>query len=301
MRRREFIKLALATSLLGACGRGPAPRIGLALGGGGANGLAHIPMLEVLDELGVRPHRISGTSIGAIIGALYAAGKSGKALRQIVDRLIVTDNESWLTSLFTEDVGRWFDFIELKLGKGGLVDSSAFIAYLQEQLQLSRFDQLQIPLKLVTTDFWSRNQVVLSSGDLLSAIKASMAVPGLFEPVAIGGRLLVDGGLVNPVPYDLLLDECDYVIAVDVIGERRPDSEDGPGYFDVTFNTFQIMQSALMQAKRKLREPDLYLKPNVANVRMLEFYKADKIYAQAESERQRLYQALRRKMKSVRL
>lgn len=294
MNRRDVLKLLLASSLLTACARrGEAPRIGLALGGGGAKGLAHIPMLEVLDELGLRPQRIAGTSIGAVIGALYASGLSARAIRELVDRLTVTEDENWLESLFSEDVGRWFEFVELRLGNGGLLDSGAFIDYLREQIEAERFEQLAIPLQLVATDFWSREQVVFDSGELMRAIQASIAIPGLFEPVHYAGRVLVDGGLVNPVPYDLLFDECDLVIAVDVLGQRTPSGGQGPGYFETTFNTFQIMQSSIMREKRRQRAPDIYLQPAIENIRVLEFYRSAEIYAQAQPEQQRLARLLR--------
>lgn len=293
MYRRDFLKLILSSTLLAACGReGVPPRVGIALGGGGAKGLAHIPMLEAMDEAGIRPHRIAGSSIGAVMGALYASGLKGSEIRALVDALTVSEDENWLDSLFSEDVGRWFEFVEVKLGNGGLVDSGAFIDYLREKIAVERFEQLSIPLQVVATDFWSREQVVFDSGELFPAIRASIAIPGLFEPVRYAGRVLVDGGLVNPVPYDLLFDDCDLVIAVDVLGQRTPDGDSGPSYFETSFNTFQIMQSAIMQEKRRRRAPDIYLQPAIENIRVLEFYKADTIYRQAEAERQRLVRLL---------
>lgn len=297
MNRRDFFKLLLSASLLAACGGAkPAPRIGIALGGGGAKGLAHIPMLEVLDELGLRPHRIAGCSVGSVIGVLYAAGMSGRAIRELIDSLTVSEDESWLESLFSENLGRWFDFAKLELGNGGVIDSTGLTAFLQEHIEVERFEQLVVPLSVVATDFWSREQVVFDAGELWSAIRASIAIPGLFEPVQRDGRLLVDGGLVNPVPYDLLFEDCDLVIAVDVLGERSTDSGEGPSYFETTFNTFQIMQNSIMREKRRQREPDIYLKPPIENVRVLEFYKADEIYAQAQGERERLQRLLRRRL-----
>lgn len=295
MQRRDLLKLFLLSVLAPACGRGPRKnRVGIALGGGGAKGLAHIPMLEVLDAAGIRPYRIAGTSIGAVIGCLYAAGMSGSAIRQLVDELTVSERENWLDSLFNEDIGRWLEFIELKLGKGGLIESNAFIDYLQEKIGRSRFEQLKIPLSIVATDFWNREQVVFESGDLLNAVKASMAVPGLFNPVNHDGRVLVDGGLVNPVPYDLLLEDCDLVIAIDVLGNRTPDTQNGPTYFETTFNTFQIMQAAIMREKRQCNPPQIYIKPDLRDIRVLDFYKADDIYRQARPASRELNKRLSR-------
>lgn len=294
MNRRLFLAGLAAAGLVTACGRRGRPRIGLALGGGGARGLAHIPLLEVFDELEVRPHRIAGTSIGAIIGGLYASGRSGAEIRDLVGRLTVSENENWLGSLFSEDIRRWFDFIEVRLGKGGLLSTDAFLTFLGEQLGGNRFEDLIIPLQVVATDFWRHEQVVYSRGDLLPAIKASMAVPGLFPPVEYNDRVLVDGGLVNPVPYELLFDDCDFVIAIDVLGNHAPVRDEGPTYFETSFNSLQIMQEAIVREKLLRRPPDLYLKPALTEVRLLEFYKADAIFRQTEASRQELRNTLRR-------
>jgi len=293
MNRRDFIKLGLASSLLASCDTWKSGgKLGLALGGGGARGLAHIPMLEVLDELKIRPHRIAGTSIGAVIGTMYAAGMSGREIRELVDRLTVSENESWLSGLFEQDLGRWWDLIKLKLGSGGLIATDAFARFLEETTGVSRFDQLGIPLKIVAADFWEREQVVFERGNLGPAIQASIAIPGLFTPVQHQGRVLVDGGLVNPVPYDLLFDECDLVVAIDVTGKRNPQSDDGPGYFETLFNTMQIMQAQILHEKLQQRAPHIYIRPGLEDVRVLDFNRVDEIYRQSMPARNQLMKAL---------
>ena len=293
MNRRQFVKLSLAASLLAGCrGVGRGGKIGLALGGGGARGLAHVPMLEVFDELRIRPDYIVGTSIGAVMGLLYASGMSGSEIRALIDRLTVSDEETWLGSLFEEDIGRWWNWIELRLSRGGLVDPGRFLAFLEEQTGASRFEQLQIPLQVVAADFWNRAQVVFERGELGPAIHASIAIPGLFNPVQYRGRTLVDGGLVNPVPYDLLLDRCDTVVAVNVLGERTPPSDGTPGYFENLFNTVQISQSAILREKLDRQPPDIYIRPQLKDIRVLEFNRVDEIYAQAEAARDELKRKL---------
>jgi NTE family protein len=293
MKRRTFLSLLAAGSLLTACKRLPEhKRVGVALGGGGAKGLAHIGMLEVLDELNIRPHRIAGTSIGAVIGALYASGMSGQDIRKLVNDLTVNREESWFEALFSQDIMRWLEFIEIRLGNGGLIDSSAFINYLQSVTTCETFSDLEIPLQVVATDFWSRDQVVFDKGQLWPAIQASIAVPGLFNPIHHGKHVLVDGGLVNPVPYDLLMDDCDLVIAIDVLGEQTPDTDDGPSYFETTFNSFQIMQSSIMREKRLRLPPDIYIQPDIQDIRVLEFYKFEIIDQQSLSARKHLRRKL---------
>ena len=294
MKRRDFLKLSIAASLLTACDLLKAKgKIGLALGGGGAKGLAHILMLQVLDELNIRPHRIAGTSIGSIIGALYASGMSGQEIYQFIDRLTVSEDESWLGALFKEDVGRWWDIIDIQLGRGGLLDTKGLATFLQETIAVSRFKELDIPLKVVATDFWKRKQVVFDKGDLFPAIQASIAIPGLFSPVQYKGRVLVDGGLVNPVPYDLLFDDCEVVIAIDVLGTRTPLYDNDPSYFENTFNTFQIMQASIVREKIKRHPPHIYIHPDLNNIRVLDFHRFEEIYDQAMPARNKLERALR--------
>ncbi len=202
-------------------------RIGLALGGGGAKGLAHIPILEVLDELGVRPSAIAGTSIGAVIGALYASGVKGREIREGIHEMVFSEGKGEHRALdLPRGLRQILDLIDLDLGSGGLLRGEKFLERIYEDVRARSFEELQTPLKVVATEFWTREEVVFESGELLPAVRASMSLPVLFSPVVRGHRVLMDGGAVNPVPYDLLLDECDFTIAVDVAGSRTMDPDD---------------------------------------------------------------------------
>ena len=265
-------------------------RIGLALGAGGANGLAHILMLEIFDELGIKPHRISGSSIGAVIGALYASSNSARDILHIADNMIVRENDSWKEAFLHKDIFEWIDFVEPELGKGGLISGNAFLSFLYKRIKVDRFEELSIPLSIVATDFWKREQVIMESGNLLPAIQGSMAIPGLFTPVAHEQRILVDGGLVNPVPFDILFEDCDFVIAIDVCGEKTQREE--LSFFDSVFNTFQIMQQSIVREKLVHKQPDIYIRPRISDVRALEFHKLDGIFKQAEPAKQQLREAM---------
>lgn len=264
------------------------PRVGVALGGGGANGLAHIPMLEVIDELGVQVHRVTGTSIGAIVGALYASGMGGTDIRAVVEGFILSSGDDVIERIVSEDALRWVDFIEVELGHGGLLSADGFLSFMYEKLHKQTFEELEIPLKVTAADLWAREEVVLESGDLLSAIKASMALPGVFEPVERDGRVLVDGGTYNPVPYDLLMNDCDIVIAIDVTGKRTPPVSGETGYFETVFNSVKVMQAAIMQEKLRNQRPDIYIAPSIVDVRALEFYRAQEVFEQAKPAQQEL-------------
>jgi NTE family protein len=268
------------------------PTIGIALGAGGANGLAHILMLEVLDDLHIKPHRITGSSIGAVIGALYASGMSARDIRALVEEFIISSDEKLFDELLNPDAMRWMNFIEVELGKGGLLSTEGFVKFLHKQLGDIKFEQLQIPLQIVASDLWERKQVVLQSGPVIPAINASMALPGVFDPVIIDDHVLVDGGLTNPVPFDLLLDECDIVIAIDVSGVRTRPDKNTPTFFETIFNSIKVMQSGILNAKMQYRQPDIYLAPEIVDVRTLEFYRAKQIFSQAQPAKKELRKRL---------
>ncbi|MDA1072999.1 MAG: patatin-like phospholipase family protein [Proteobacteria bacterium] len=267
-------------------------RIGLALGGGGARGLAHIVMLEAFDELGVRPHLLAGTSVGAIVAAAYASGQSGRDIRARFARMLLAPGDSFWQTLGRRDLRRWFGVAQFNLGRGALMKGDSLRQLLLEEQVAADFASLVIPLKLVAADYWNWGQVVLDRGDLPLAVQASVAVPGIFQPVPLGGRVLVDGGAVNPVPYDLWDDETDIRIGIDVLGQRGAGRNAVPGLFEAVFNTVQIMENSILSAKLRHDPPDLLIRPQIEGVRMFEFYKADAIYRSAGRAKDQLKRQL---------
>lgn len=266
--------------------------VGIALGGGGANGLAHVVVLQTLDEMGLRPSHIAGSSIGAVIGALYASGMSGAEIRGLVAEFFLSFEDRFANGLLSEQARSWLDLVEVELGNGGLLSSEGLIAFLFERLKASTFEELAIPLSVTAADLWTREEIVFDSGPLLPAVQASMALPGVFEPVLHEGRVLVDGGAVNPVPFDLLLDRCDIVVAIDVAGVRTRPENDDTSYFEAVFNSVKVMQQAIVSAKLEQRRPDIYLEPRIVNVRALEFYRADEVFEMARPAAEQLKKEL---------
>lgn len=266
------------------------PEIRLALGSGGAGGLAHIAMLRVFDEMDVRPARISGTSIGAVIGALYAAGLSADEIEGIFREFAGSEIDA-LTGILRSEM-QLHDVLAVDLDGGGLIDPSTFLDFLAGHVEATRFEDLHIPLTVVATDFWSGEPVIIDAGDLFAAVHASMAVPGLFDPVIRDDMLLVDGGTSKPLPYDLLLSETDRVVAIDVSGNRRP-HDDHIGITDLLFKTFELMQQSLIREMRLRHEPDLYIKVDTSGVRLLELNRLDTILEQARPAAEHLRQQLR--------
>jgi NTE family protein len=271
-------------------------RFGIALGGGGARGLAHVPMLEALDELGLRPVCVAGTSIGAVIGVLYCSGKSGREIRESLLEMVPRAEGSLRAVPGPRHLFRWLEFITPQLDGTGLLKAERFVSLLFDSVRASSFDQLVIPLRVVTADFWSREEVVLDRGLLRPAVQASMSLPGLFSPVVIGDRVLIDGGAVNPVPFDVLPPDCTLTAAVDVLGRRGHVPAQPPSLSEVIFNTFQIMQKSIVRAKLRSARPDLYVEVDSVDVRLLEFFKAHQILGQATQAREYFKRELEKRL-----
>ena len=268
-------------------------KIGLALGGGGARGLAHIQILEELDALGIRPYRIAGTSIGAVMGALYASGLSGQEIRALIEQWQTPRPEKRYGILDRHDLRRWASLFDPSFDRSGLFKGEKIIKFISDYIQCETFEDLEIPLRITAADYGDASEVVFRSGDLLSAVRASIAIPGVFTPVDRDGRLLLDGGVVNPLPYDLLQKECDLVIAVDVSGTRQINEEKRPAFFDTVIGGFEVMEASMIRRCLKWNPPDIYLKPDLRGVGLLEFHKADQIFRESAPIREELRLKLR--------
>jgi len=273
-------------------------KVGIALGGGGAKGLCHALMLEVIDEFGIKPEKIAGTSIGAIAGVLYASGQSGKEMREHIENMSLSEDDSFTDALTKKDILKWFRFIDINWKDGGLLKADTFLDNLMEGVKVAEFEELEIPLNVVAADFWQRDQVVFQSGDIRSAVHASMAIPGIFNPVINGKQVLVDGGVVNPVPYDLLADNCDLTIAIDVMGNRTESADLIPSLSESIFNSFSIMQKSILRQKVAADPPDIYIAPDIVDIQMLEFYKAEEVFRQAQPAADQLRKELEKHLSS---
>lgn len=199
--------------------------IGLALGGGAARGLAHIGVLKALEEMGIKPSYIAGTSSGSIIGALYAAGVS-------VAEMITAAHET-----------AWRNLVRPVVPRRSLVSANKMRAYLEQLLDNRTFDQLNIPFAAVAVDLISGEKVVLQEGSVAEAVVASCSIPGIFPPVKWQDRLLVDGGVLENVPFATVRSlGAEGIIAVDLYAHRGRTFEPG-GIFAIIMRSFEIMRT----------------------------------------------------------
>ncbi|MDX2202834.1 MAG: patatin-like phospholipase family protein [Hyphomicrobiaceae bacterium] len=270
------------------------PSIGLALGGGGARGLAHILMLEVFDELGLRPSIIAGTSIGALYGAAYAAGLPAREIRELTEKAL----------------GRRLDLVRLLIGaraepilkllrilpvRRALLNPEQVLAAMLPSSIPLELDALGIPLQILATDFYEQEQVVLTQGPLRSAVAASIALPALFSPVIREGRVLMDGGLVNPLPFDILRGQAELIVAIDVSGASTgPGQHLQPTPFNAIISSSQILQRSIVREKLKAQQPDVYIDVDVGEYSVLDFHRYERILASAVPAQEKLRRQLKR-------
>ena len=241
-------------------------RVGLALGGGGARGLAHLGVIRRLQELNIPIHCVAGTSIGAIMAGVMAAGNVDKAL-------------AWCAEPDWKKLPRLF--IDGHFTNKALISGNQIERLLAEFVPVRDFTGFNLPCAMVATDLRSGEEVVMRTGDVLSAVRASMAIPGVFRPVAREGRVLVDGGLVNPLPVRACRDMgADRVIAVDITPWRATEAEksyDDMNIFDVLVNAFRISNGEMTRRVLADAPADVLLHPPVDDIRILDFRNASKV------------------------
>jgi len=226
------------------------PRVALALGGGAARGFAHIGVIEVLEENGIHPDIVTGTSAGSLVAALYASGHTGKELEAIA----INMDESALTD--------W------SFPGRGLIRGEALAHYVREATGNKPLEQMKIPLGIVATDLDSGKPILFRRGDVGTAVRASSAVPAVFQPVKLGTHEYVDGGLTSPVPVRAARDMgADVIIAVDI--SQLPDGGDTSNALHMLLQTFSIMSRSINELE--LKEAEIALHPRLVGVAGTDF------------------------------
>jgi NTE family protein len=255
--------------------------LALALGAGGARGLAHIAVFEALDELGVRPVAIAGSSIGALAGAIYGAGMSGREIRHFVVELAHNRAEVWRRTMQSR-AGTFGGMFNGDFSAAVQLDPEKLLAQFLRDPVPEDFGALKIPLTVVASDLYARRAVTFRVGPLRPALAASIAIPGLMRPVVVDDRVLIDGGATNPLPFDLLRGQADAIVAVDITGQPVEDRKDVPSAVETLYSAVQLMTSTIISEKLRHDRPDLVVTPNVGAFRALDFFQASAIIRVAE-------------------
>jgi NTE family protein len=229
-------------------------KIGLALGGGAARGFAHIGVIKVLEAQGIVPDIVVGTSAGSLVGALYAAGNNGFALHKLaldMDEAAISD---WSVPLFAK--------------ASGVLKGEALQNYVNKTINNVLLEKLKIPFGAVATDLNSGSPILFQRGNTGIAVRASSAVPSVFQPVKIGGHSYVDGGLVAPVPVRFAREMgADFVIAVNI--SSQPDVQSAASSLDVVLQSFAIMGQSIN--RQELKDADIVINPKLGNMKGNDF------------------------------
>jgi NTE family protein len=250
------------------------PSIGLALGGGFARGIVHVGVLKVLEQEGIPVSFVAGTSVGALIGAAYCSGVSPSELEEIAARVRF------------KDLARW------TLSRYGFATNLRMITFLKKILKVHTFEELQVPLAVTATDFGSGEGVVFRTGPLIDAVRASCAYPGVFLPVKVNGRLLVDGMLAHSLPTKPARDMgADKVLAVSLRSHWK--NSDGPRHiFDVIGQCFSIAQDVNCAQARSCA--DLVIEPDVTGYRYDDFERSAELVRIGEEATREAIPAIRK-------
>ena len=259
-----------------------APRIGLALGGGAARGFAHVGVIQVLEQHGIVPDLVVGTSAGSLVAALYASGRNGVELEQAALRMEEAAITDWTLPLFNR----------------GLLRGDALARYVNQQVQGKPIQSLKRPLGIVATDLANGQGMLFQRGDTGTAVRASSAVPGVFSPVAIAGREYVDGGLVAPVPVQQARQMgAEFVIAVNI--SSPPDGNATSDTFKVLMQTFDIMGQTIN--RYALAEADLVIRPELKGVGSADFSARQRSIAAGREAMQAALPRLRERLQASRV
>ncbi|BDT67038.1 hypothetical protein os1_12050 [Comamonadaceae bacterium OS-1] len=265
---RRSVAVGLLATLLAGCVTAPVeqnpppatnppavkrlPRIGLALGGGAARGFAHVGVVQVLEEAGIRPDLVVGTSAGSLVASLYASGKSGAQMQQVAETMEEAAFTDWTLPIFSR----------------GVLRGDALARYVNAQVANRPIERMPLPLGVVATDLNSGEAVLFQRGDTGTAVRASSAVPAVFQPVKIGGHEYVDGGLVAPVPVGFARQMgAELVIAVDI--SSAPEGNPADGTLQILLQTFAIMGKSINTYA--LRDADVVVRPVLLGMTSADF------------------------------
>lgn len=270
----------------------------MALGGGGARGLAHIPMLEVFDELGVKPAIIAGCSMGALIGAAYACGMTAKEMRLQAEK-ILGNRMGAARYVFGTRGSKIRDIVSLQGLLSLHLQGEKLVELALPDTLSKNIEEAVIPLRIIATDFERMEERVLSQGSIIQAVAASIAIPGVIVGPRIEGHIHVDGGVTNPVPFNHVREGMDIVVAIDVTGKPKALARAHPSNMELAVGSMLIMFNQLADLRRAVSPPDIYIRPEVEGFGSREFFKPREIFEAAASSKDKLKRALELRMNRI--
>jgi len=265
-------------------------KIGLALGGGGAKGFAHIGVLKVLEENNIPIDMVSGTSIGSMIGAFHCAGYSANHM--------IMENKDL----------KWKKLLDFCLSKRCFIKGNKIEEFLRKKLENKNFEDLNKPLFITAVDIDKKEEIIFNKGDLVKAIRASISIPGIFPPVEISNRILIDGGWLDPLPIEILKKEgAEIIIAVNLskFSEKKSIKEKAvatqnkkiPNMANALIKSFQVIESRVAKLTLEGANADIIISPEVGNIKVQDFDKAEQLIKLGEEAAQKQIKKIKQLIK----
>ena len=241
-------------------------RLGIAFGGSGAEGIAGISYIKALEEMDIRPDIVSGTGVGAVVAAMYAAGMTSG------------DMIGFLGEIDFPGAKRPISLNKVKDAKCGILDGMGLEEYFQMIVPIKVFDRLYFPMKIVAADFETGEEIVFSEGDVGSAVRSGVSVPGIFSPHEVDGALHIDGSCINPVPFDIIQDDCDVLVCIAPgVAASYDDKNAVPNVFTTLMSAYGATKKSLIKEKQKGCAVDIFENVIIDDVSSFDFVRYEDI------------------------
>ncbi|MGI5849520.1 MAG: patatin-like phospholipase family protein [Christensenellales bacterium] len=250
--------------------------LGIAFGGSGAEGIACIAYIRALEELNIKPDIVSGTGIGGVIASMYAAGMSAG------------DMIDFIKEIGFPGTKRPVNLSRIKDARKGILDGLGLEEYFKMVVPIKVFDRLYFPLKIIAANFETGSEIVFSEGDVGPAVRAGVSIPGIFSPHETNGLICIDGSCVNPVPFDIIRDECDVLVGIDPdINQAADGKGDELSVFPAMMSAYSAMKKSLTREKLKSCKVDIYEHITIEDINSFDFSRFNDIIALVEEKTER--------------
>lgn len=246
-------------------------KLGIAFGGSGAQGIANIAYVKALESAGIKPDIVAGTGVGAVVASMYAAGMTSQHMIDFLEDIDFPGAKKPINMFKVKDL------------KYGILDGLGLEEHFRMVVPIKVFDRLYFPLKVVAANYLTGEQVVFDTGDVGPAVRSAMAIPGVFSPHELDGAVLMDGSCINPVPFDIIREDCEVLAAIDPQINESPETY-SPFVFPALMAASAASKKALALEKERSCKVDVYERVVLEDITMLDFaLHADIIEAASES------------------
>ena len=253
-----------------------AKKLGIAFGGSGAEGIACVAYVMALEKLDVKPDIVSGTGVGGVVASMFAAGMSGEDMIDFMKEVDFPGSK------------RPINLNKIRDARQGILDDLGLEEYYKMVVPIKVFDRLYFPLKIVAADYVTGSETVFDDGDVARAVRAGVSVPGIFSPYEADGVVYIDGSCVNPVPFDIIRDDCDVLAAIDpTVNQALDEKDDLVTVFSATMSAYNAMKKSLTREKLNACKADICESATIEDITTFDFWRYEEIIASTNEKAER--------------